>query len=153
MNFADNSGDYSHLEELSDSDFEIVDDQPDILGWDIHDTHQNKIGEVYELLFNPETRKVRYIILDMENNDVNLEEGRLIIPIDIAEFDTDKDIVKLPGVSTTTLDYLPIYERGREINKDTDDDIRSALDIPERDAPIPPGSLNVAQTKFYKKKI
>ncbi|MBL4676319.1 MAG: PRC-barrel domain-containing protein [Mucilaginibacter sp.] len=115
MNFADNSGDYDHLEELNESDFEIVDNQPDVMGWDILDTHKNKIGEVSELLFNAETRKVRYIILDTESNDVGLDDGRIIIPIDIADFDLDNDIVKLPGVSTTTLEYMPLYERGRVI--------------------------------------
>lgn len=152
MNFADNTNDYNHLEELSDSDFEIADSQPDIMGWDVHDTHKNKVGEVSELLFNAETLKVRYIILDMESNDVNLDNGRVIIPIDIADFDLDKDIVTLPGVSTTTLEFMPLYERGRIISKETDDDIRRALDIPERDAPIKPGSLNVAQTKIFAKR-
>ncbi|HEK21519.1 MULTISPECIES: PRC-barrel domain-containing protein [unclassified Mucilaginibacter] len=152
MDFADNSADYGHLEELSESDFEIVDSQPNVMGWDVLDTHQNKVGEVYDLLFNADTRKVRYIILDMENNNAGLDDGRVVIPIDIAVFDLEKDVVKLPGISTTTLEYLPIYERGREINKDTDNTIRRALDIPERDAPIPPGSLHVAQTKFYAKK-
>ncbi|PAW94039.1 hypothetical protein CKK33_11255 [Mucilaginibacter sp. MD40] len=152
MDFADNSADYGLLEELSESDFEIVDSQPNVMGWDVLDTHQNKVGEVYDLLFNADTRKVRYIILDMESNNAGLDDGRVIVPIDIAVFDLDKDVVKLPGISTTTLEYLPLYERGREINKDTDDTIRRALDIPERDAPIPPGSLHVAQTKFYAKK-
>ncbi|RFZ94251.1 PRC-barrel domain containing protein [Mucilaginibacter conchicola] len=152
MDFADNTGDYDHLEELNESDFEIADNQPDIMGWDILDTHKNKVGEVSELLFNAETRKVRYIILDMESNDVGLDDGRVIIPIDIAVFDLDKDIVKLPGVSTTTLEFMPLYERGRIINKDTDNDIRRALDIPERDAPIKPGSLNVAQMRIFAKR-
>lgn len=152
MDFADNSGDYDHLEELNESDFEIADNQPDIMGWDIQDTHKNKIGEVSELLFNAETRKVRYIILDTESNDIGLDNGRVIVPIDIADFDLDKDIVKLPGVSTTTLEFMPLYERGRVISKETDDDIRRALDIPERDAPIKPGSLHVAQTKIFAKR-
>lgn len=152
MDFADNTNDYDYLEELTNSDFEVADNQPNILGWDVHDTHQNKVGEVSDLLFNSETRKVRYIILDMESNDVDLDNGRVIVPIDIAVFDEKKDIVKLPDVSTTTLEYLPLYERGRLINKHTDDDIRRALDIPERDAPIKPGSLNVSQTKIFSKR-
>jgi hypothetical protein len=150
MTFEDTE-DYN-LQELSESDFEIVDDQPSVFGWDVRDTHKNKVGEVYELLFNPDTRKVRYIVVDMENNDVNLEEGRVLVPIEIAEFDLERDEVRLPGVSTTNLLALPLYEHGRTIDAGTDEEIRRALDKAERDAPIAPGSLNVNQTKFYDKK-
>ncbi|RYU92095.1 PRC-barrel domain containing protein [Mucilaginibacter terrigena] len=146
-----NTADYDNLQELSESDFEIVDGQPEIFGWDVCDIHKNKVGEVYELLFDPKRRKVRYIIVDMESNDVDLEEGRVLVPIEIAEFDLDKDTVKLPGVSVTNLLALPLYEKGRVINEDTDDEIRIALAKAEKDAPIPPGSLNVGQTKFYLK--
>jgi hypothetical protein len=79
MSSADN--DYSKLEELSESDFEIVDGQPDIQGWDVRDSDNNKIGEVDELLFNPQSRKVRYVILHMENNDLDLEDGRVLVPM------------------------------------------------------------------------
>ncbi|QHS56892.1 PRC-barrel domain containing protein [Mucilaginibacter sp. 14171R-50] len=147
----DNSTDYDDLQELSDSDFEIADGQPDIFGWDVIDTHKNKVGEVYELMFNPNTRKVRYIVVDMESNDVDLEEGRVLVPIEVADFDLDNDNVKLPGVSVTNLLSLPLYEKGRVIDHETDEEIRIALAKAEKDAPIPPGSLNVSQTKFYGK--
>jgi sporulation protein YlmC with PRC-barrel domain len=137
------------LLELSESDYEIVDNQPEIFGWDVRDTHNNKVGEVYELLFSEETRKVRYIVLDMESNDIDLEEGRVLIPIEIAQFDLENDNVKLPGVSVTNLLALPLYEKGRVINEDTDDEIRIALAKAEKDAPIPPGSIHVTQNKFY----
>jgi len=140
-----------NLQELSESDYEIVEDQPEIFGWDVKDTHRNKVGEVYELLFNPDTRKVRYIVVDMEINDANLEEGRVLVPIEIADFDLENDEVKLPGVSITNLLALPLYERGRTIDKGTDEEIRIALDKAEKDAPIPPGSIHVSKTKFYPK--
>ena len=139
------------LQELSESDFEIKDGQPSIFGWDVKDTHRNKVGEVYELLFNPDTRKVRYIVVDMESNDADLEEGRVLVPIEIADFDLENDEVKLPTVSVTNLLALPLYERGREIDKQTDEEIRIALDKAEKGAPIPPGSIRVSQTKFYPK--
>jgi sporulation protein YlmC with PRC-barrel domain len=140
-----------NLQELSESDFEIADGQADIFGWDVRDTHKNKVGEVYELLFDPENRKVRYIVVDMENNDVDLEEGRVLVPIGIAQFDTERDEVRLPGVSTTNLLALPLYEHGRIINAETDEEIRRALDKAEKGAPIAPESINVSQTKFYNK--
>jgi hypothetical protein len=146
----DDTVDYD-LQELSESDFEIADGQPEIFGWDVRDTHQNKIGEVYELLFDAEVRKVRYLVIDMESNDLDLEEGRVLFPITAAEFDLDNDNVNLPGVSVTNLLALPLYEKGRAVNKHTDEEIRLALDKAEKDAPIKPGSLQVNQTKFFGK--
>jgi len=149
---SNDNNDRYNLQELSDSDFEIIDGQPEIFGWDVKDTHKNKVGEVYELLFNPGSRKVYYIIVDMENNDVDLEEGRVLVPIEAADFDLDEDEVKLPGISVTNLLALPLYEKGRIVNAETDEEIRFALDKSEKGAPIKPGSLHVAQTKFYGKR-
>ncbi|GGG99782.1 PRC-barrel domain-containing protein [Mucilaginibacter phyllosphaerae] len=151
MDTEDITGKYN-LQELSNSDFEIVDGQPEIFGWDVRDKHKNKVGEVYELLFNPDTRKVHYIVVDMGSSDVDLEEGRVLIPIGIADFNLKDDEVKLPGVSVTNLLALPLYEKGRIISAETDEEIRLALDKVEKDAPIKPGSLHVAETKFYGKR-
>jgi hypothetical protein len=127
MALDENTGDYDNLEELSESDFEIADGQPEILGWDVKDGKGNKVGEVHELMFNPDTRKVRYIVLDMENNDVNLEEGRVLIPIGVAELDEKDDNVLLPNVTVSQILALPLYERGRVINAETDEEIRRAF--------------------------
>ncbi|MET3980101.1 sporulation protein YlmC with PRC-barrel domain [Mucilaginibacter sp. UYP25] len=148
---SDNKTNYD-LYELSESDFEIVDEQPEIFGWDVKDTHKNKVGEVYELLFDEDTLKVRYIVVDMESNDIDLEEGRVLVPIENVEFDLENDEVRMPGISVTNLLALPLYEKGRIINHETDREIALALDKVEAGAPIAPGSLNVGKTKFYNKK-
>lgn len=51
---------YRRLEELGGSDYEIVDGEPHIKGWNIKDSLGAKLGKVHELLFNPASRKVRY---------------------------------------------------------------------------------------------
>jgi hypothetical protein len=149
----DITGDYDNLEELSESDFEIVDGQPDILGWDVRDGKGNKVGEVHELMFNADTRKVRYIVLDMENNDVDLEEGRVLIPIGVAELDEKDDNVMLPNVSAAQILALPLYERGRVINAETDEEIRRAF-ARDEDGNVPGTNVydHFNETKFYSKK-
>jgi hypothetical protein len=122
------------LERLHDSNFEIVDGQPDITGWNVKSHSGKKVGKVTDLLFEPHTRKVRYIILDLDNNELGLDEDRkVLIPIGIAELYTkgghydrhgdpaytaydpafDGNVVFLPLVSAAQLDELPIYEPGR----------------------------------------
>lgn len=127
MEAEENVNYYRHLEALSDSDFEIVDGQPDIQGWDIENSDGVKIGEVDELLFDPETRKVRYIVLDTENNDLDLEDGHVLIPIGVAELQEDDDIVLVPNVTADQIAALPVYERGRGITAQTEAEIRKVF--------------------------
>jgi hypothetical protein len=123
------------LEKLHRSGFEIVDGQPDITGWNVRSRGGKKIGEVDDLLFDVNTRKVRYLILNLDDNELGLEEDRkVLIPIGIAELYTkseryersavdpaftaydpanDGNVVFLPSVSAEQLDMLPLYEEGR----------------------------------------
>lgn len=150
----DNNG-LSKLEELSDSDFEIADGQPDIQGWDVRDSDGNKIGEVDELLFNPQSRKVRYVILHMENNDLDLEDGRVLIPIGVAELDERRDIVIIPQITRAQILALPLYEHGREINSDTEAQIRNVFVHPEANVTLGTDFYDhdhFNETRFYGKR-
>jgi sporulation protein YlmC with PRC-barrel domain len=133
--------DYSRLKELSESNYEIVDGQPDIQGWDIENSKGVKIGEVDDLLFDPELKKVRYIVLDTENNDLNLEDGHVLIPIGVAELHEEDDTVLIPNVTVEQLTALPIYEKGREITPETEAEIRNVF--------IKPDTEIVTDSDFY----
>lgn len=123
------------LEELQGSGFEIIDGQPDINGWYIKTRSGKKAGKVDDLLFDQDSRKVRYIIVDLDDNQLGLAEDRkVLVPIGLAELYTksnrrerrnldpahnaydpidDGNVVYLPTVSAEQLDTLPLYESGR----------------------------------------
>lgn len=123
------------LEELQGSGYEIIDGQPDINGWDIKTRSGKKAGKVDDLLFDQDSRKVRYIIVDLDDNQLGLAEDRkVLVPIGLAELYTksnrrerrnldpahnaydpidDGNVVYLPTVSAEQLDALPLYESGR----------------------------------------
>jgi len=48
---------HRRLQELGESDFEIVDGQPDIRGWDVRNELDQKIGEVEELILDAKKQK------------------------------------------------------------------------------------------------
>jgi hypothetical protein len=76
---------YDHLDELGGSDYEIVDGQPDIRGWDVKTEQGRKIGEINELLFDPEARKVRYLVVGLQGNETDIKYGSVVlIPIGVA---------------------------------------------------------------------
>ena len=104
-----------NLEELSRSDFEIADHQPDILGWELVDSEGNDIGEVHDLIFDSQEGKVRYIVADINTVQEN-HTGYVLIPIGIVTFDEDEDEVILPAQYTAAIYTLPPYEKGKTIS-------------------------------------
>lgn len=114
----------NHLKELGGSDFEIVDGQPNIKGWEVLGPEGQDLGEVSELLFDESTRKVRYIVLDLAENEWDLEERDVLIPIGLAEIDNERDEVILPIVTPEQLAALPDYSK-HSVSLETEMTIRS----------------------------
>lgn len=104
---------HTRLQKLSGSDFEIMDGQPDIRGWDVKDESGKQIGEVEELIFDYQDRKVRYLVVDLDDNDFDLDDKEVLVPIGIAQLHKDDDDVILPGVTAEHLRALPEYDEDR----------------------------------------
>ena len=118
--------DYNHLEELGGSDYEIAEGEPNIKGWQVKNSAGMICGEVDELLFNPASRKVRYMVIDLEDNEVNLQSKKVLVPIGIANLHEKEDNVILSGITTEQLQELPDYLKGK-ITPETESRIRNLL--------------------------
>lgn len=114
------------LQELGDSHYEIVDGQPDIRGWDVKDGTGRKIGEVDELIFDAQSRKVRYLVLDLEGNVLDLESKDVLIPIGLAELHEKDDDVILPNITIEQLRALPEYDDD-DLSSETETSIRNVF--------------------------
>ena len=64
---------HRRLQELDRSDFSIVEGEPDIRGWDVRNTQGQKIGEVEELIIDAQRKKVRYMVVDLDDNELELD--------------------------------------------------------------------------------
>lgn len=101
----------NRLRELHGSGFEIVDGQPNIIGWTIKDSFDNRIGVVDDLLFDPDQQKVRYIIANLKDNAFDLDKRKVIIPIGTAELHETNDDVIVPSITRWQLRALPTYSQ------------------------------------------
>jgi len=102
------------MQELKNSDFEIVDGEPDVTDWDVVTVQGAKIGDVDDVLFDANARKVRYLIIDLEVNELLLENPyQVLVPIGLATLDEEEDEVILPNITVEQLNALPKYERGK----------------------------------------
>lgn len=102
---------HRRLQELDRSDFEIVDGEPDIRGWDVKNSHGQKIGEVEELILDAKMKKVRYMVVDLDDNDLKLDHHKVLLPIGLAELHKEDDDVIIPDVQTEQLRSLPDYDK------------------------------------------
>ena len=99
------------LQELDRSDFEIVKGEPDIRGWDVRYMTGQKLGSVEELILDAQEKKVRYIVVDLDENELKLLPRKILIPIGLAELDRKEDDVLIPNISIEQLSRLPEYDR------------------------------------------
>lgn len=101
---------HRRLQELDRSDFEIVNGEPDIRGWDVKNSQKQKIGEVEDLIVDAQQKKVRYMIVDLDDNELKLDHRKVLVPIGLAELHEKDDDVILPNVQTESFRSLPAYD-------------------------------------------
>ncbi|MBL1408979.1 PRC-barrel domain-containing protein [Sphingobacterium faecale] len=118
----------NHLIELTGSDYEIVDAEPDIRGWDVKDLQGKKIGEVDELLFDEVSQLVRYIVIevDYDNYSAGLEK-QILIPIGIATFSKEEtnEVDHTPSAivdDSVHPENIPLHD-GSKVTYDPDADV------------------------------
>lgn len=102
---------YNKLEELSGSDYQIVGDEPNIIGWTVKNENDTEIGKVNELLFDPASRAVRYLIIALDESITPERKKEVAIPIGIAHLHISDDEVVLPNIHSDQFSSLPQYEK------------------------------------------
>ena len=102
---------HRRLQELDRSDFEIVREDPDIRGWDVRGTNGRKVGAVEDLIVDAPEKKVRYMVVDLDDNELKLRHRKVLIPIGLAELDQKDDDVMIPNISAQQLGELPDYDK------------------------------------------
>ena len=129
-----------NLKELHSSGFEIKEGEPDIRGWKVKNDQNREIGKVDELLFDTDSMRVRYLIIDLNGKPLNLASRDVIIPIGLAELDKTGNIVLLPEVTVGHLASLPEYKKGK-ITIETERSIREVF--------APKGAVNYVDPDYY----
>jgi len=99
------------LVRLSDADFDVAPNEPDVRGWDVVLGSDEQVGEVDDLIIDPAAGKVRYLDVELDHEAVGIDEDRhVLIPITSAELDTDEKEVVLSGMGLAALVKLPEYD-------------------------------------------
>lgn len=128
-----------HLVRLRDMrDYEVADNSPDVRGWSVRGADGKKLGDVYELIVEPEAMKVRYLDIELDSSlHINKHERHILLPIGAAALDDDGDNVFVPALTLeSVLNYPPYVEIS--ISREYEEAMLRALNlpVPVRDSPF-----------------
>lgn len=118
-----------NLQELSNSDYQIVGDEPNIIGWEVKNERNDHVGTVSELLFDPSSQAVRYIIVSLKPIGIPNEETRVAVPIGLATLHEQHDEVIFPDIHTEQFRAWPKYNK-ESFNQEIEVLIRDIIGSP-----------------------
>lgn len=112
-----NTSEYIRLKELNKSKYELANHQPNIVGWYAKNAQGRILGKIDDLLFDVESKKVWYVVLDLAGNEMHLKDRKVLVPLSIAEINEAYQNVLFPGVMSNEITELPTYEYGKVSTK------------------------------------
>lgn len=115
----------NRLFHLKGSDYEIVPNEPDIRGWDVRDETTRHIGKVEDLIFDPQARKVRYMVVKVDKAYDKQSNRNVLVPIGLAKLERTDDDVFLPGITPQQLANLPQYNG--TVTNNIENEVRTVL--------------------------
>lgn len=104
-----NNKNVEHLEPLSKSSHKKDHDRPTVDDWKIVDHTGQQIGTVYDLLYDREANKVRYIVTNLKNGKLLKEDRLVLMPVGRARLNKTENEVVIPNITKDQLSALPDY--------------------------------------------
>ncbi len=117
----------NHLKELSNSDYKIAEDQPDINNWKIVDGTGKRVGKVKDLLFDEPAKRVRYIITDLKDGELLKEDRRVLIPIGQARLNRENERVVVASITREHITAMPPYKDVDSLTQEDEYAIRNSI--------------------------
>lgn len=98
----------STLRRLSEmEEFQVASGESDIRGWPLIDAKDRQAGTIEDLLFDPDSEKVRYALLRPA-----VDSALTPIPVGLIEVEGQERTVRAPSLTRDDLEALPTYYPG-----------------------------------------
>lgn len=119
----------NHLQSVSESDYQLIDGEQNIFGWKVKNEADVSIGVVKDLLFELETNAIRYVVVDLSEGMLNLNDKKVAIPIGIAALQKELPEVIIPNIHGDQFAALPAYDTDK-MDDETERKIRMIIGSP-----------------------
>ncbi len=118
-----------HLVSLDDGDWQVADGEPDLRGWSVFTADHHKIGEVDDLLADPDDRKVRFLAIDLDDNLIEDDSDHVVhVAVSRARIqDDDHEVildVQFAGLEDIEMPASEPDGVGREADVSHEDQVR-----------------------------
>jgi hypothetical protein len=116
---------HTRLEELGQQAISLIEAEYDLRDYTVLDAHKNPIGRVVELLFDIQSKKLRYLIVELHTEDVDNNLRQILAPIGTAEPHEEENYIVIPALNKSLINALPDYEKG-SVNPGVENMVRLA---------------------------
>ncbi|RZK57912.1 MAG: PRC-barrel domain containing protein [Pedobacter sp.] len=119
----------SHLASFNSGNLNIPNPKQNVISWQVKTEGGAYIGSITDLLYDTNAMTVRYLIIDLTDNGMNLDGKKVMIPVGIASLHPSDNEIVLPNVHSDQFILLPDYLSG-EVNTATEQQIRNIIGSP-----------------------
>jgi uncharacterized protein (TIGR02271 family) len=105
--------------------WKVAEGEPDIRGWEVISAEGRTIGKVDELLVDKQAQKVRYVDVDLKDDD-----RHVTIPVGYARLERDDKRVMVDRLGTEQLQALPAYDH-RSFSREYEQQVANAFGTQE----------------------
>jgi hypothetical protein len=119
----------TNLRRMSDikNDYEVADDDEDIMDWNVVGRDGRKVGEVEDMIVDMQAMKVRYIEVELDDDLPGVQDDhRVLIPVGMADLDHSNNNVIVSNLDSSQVTSFPPY-RGESITRDYENSLMSAF--------------------------
>ena len=94
-------------------EFKLARGAPNLRGWTVYGSDNERAGAVTEMLVDPVALKIRYLDVDLEDDLFRLKDDRhVLVPIESVDLRERGEDVWLKGLTAAELALLPAYTGG-----------------------------------------
>lgn len=115
---------HTRLEELSTRNISEIDAEYDLRSFKVLNVDEQEIGTVTELLFDVQSKKIRYLVIQLNENSGG-SSRKILAPIGTVEPDGQEDVIIIPALNSHLINVLPDYEPG-QVNPGVENMVRLA---------------------------
>ncbi|WP_207534248.1 PRC-barrel domain-containing protein [Desertivirga arenae] len=148
----DNLNYSSRLEQLEGEALSTVDFPIDIRNRNVRNANGEVIGKISDLLYDVQSKKVRYVILDIGLNSGNARQ--ILAPIGVIVVD-NPEYIEISSLSSSFIEHLPDYMKG-QVNPGVENMVRLAYleeQKEEESTPITGHPETIDPESFYSNKL
>lgn len=121
----ENNYKHTRLAELSTKHISEIDVEYDLRNFIVLNVAEEETGKVVELLFDVQSNKIRYLVIELQGENEQRNGRKILAPIGTVELAEKDNHIYIPSLNDHLIDVLPDYEPG-QVNPGVENMVRLA---------------------------